>query len=57
MNTQYYEVIEIGTPPQKFQVMFETRGSNLWVPSASCTSIACFFHAKYDSKYEEKSLR
>ncbi|KAF8342183.1 aspartic peptidase domain-containing protein [Cantharellus anzutake] len=23
--------------------------SNLWVPSKSCTSIACFFHAKYDS--------
>jgi saccharopepsin len=25
------------------------RSSNLWVPGASCTSIACFLHAKYDS--------
>ena len=24
--------------------------SNLWVPSVQCTSIACFLHAKYDSK-------
>ncbi|KIM29549.1 hypothetical protein M408DRAFT_15890 [Serendipita vermifera MAFF 305830] len=24
--------------------------SNLWVPGASCTSIACFLHAKYDAK-------
>ena len=23
--------------------------SNLWVPSKDCTSISCFFHAKYDS--------
>lgn len=23
--------------------------SNLWVPGASCTSIACFLHAKYDA--------
>ena len=50
MNTQYYGAIEIGTPPQKFQVLFQTWGSNLWIPSASCTSIACFLHAKYDSK-------
>ena len=50
LNAYYYGVIEIGTPPQEFKVMFDTATSILWIPSANCNSIACFLHAKYDSK-------
>lgn len=47
-NSQYYGQISLGTPAQKFEVIFDTGSADLWVASKNCDR-SCGLHSKYDS--------
>lgn len=38
--------MEIGTPPQSFDVIFDTGSANLWVAGSDC-GMSCGLHHRY----------
>ncbi|XP_065792567.1 pregnancy-associated glycoprotein 2-like [Muntiacus reevesi] len=48
LDIAYVGTIAIGTPPQEFQVIFDTGSADLWVPSITCQSPACKTHNTFN---------
>eukprot|EP01056_Protomagalhaensia_sp_Gyna25_P004938 Protomagalhaensia_sp_Gyna_25__4937@NODE_531_length_3195_cov_115_242395_g415_i0_p1_GENE_NODE_531_length_3195_cov_115_242395_g415_i0NODE_531_length_3195_cov_115_242395_g415_i0_p1_ORF_typecomplete_len568_score93_58Asp/PF00026_23/7_3e90TAXi_N/PF14543_6/3_5e12TAXi_C/PF14541_6/2_1e03TAXi_C/PF14541_6/0_00021_NODE_531_length_3195_cov_115_242395_g415_i014093112 len=46
-NAQYFGAIQLGSPKQEFNVIFDTGSSDLWVPGSKC-GWSCLGHNKYN---------
>lgn len=46
LGVQFYGAISLGTPPQEFQVIYDTGSSNLWIPADNC-SLSCLLKKRF----------
>mmetsp|Transcript_15392 Transcript_15392/g.48523 ORF Transcript_15392/g.48523 Transcript_15392/m.48523 type:complete len:425 (-) Transcript_15392:10-1284(-) len=55
-DTEYYGEIQIGTPAQKFKVIFDTGSGNLLLPSKACKDEACTTHKRFDASGSHSAM-
>jgi hypothetical protein len=53
---QYYGEVEVGTPLQKFTVIFDTGSGHLLLPSERCDSEACALHKRFHAKNSSTAI-
>lgn len=55
--SEYYGSVSMGTPPQDFDVVFDTGSGNIVLPTLKCSDEACEDHHRFSSGASRSSLQ
>lgn len=55
--TEYYGTILVGTPPQPFDVVFDTGSGNIVLPTLECKDEVCIQHRRFSSRASNSSIQ
>jgi len=55
--TEYYGKIAVGSPPQIFEVVFDTGSGNIVLPTVKCKDEACVRHHRYHCEASTSALQ
>lgn len=55
--SEYYGKISLGSPPQDFDVVFDTGSGNIVLPTLKCSDEACTEHHRFSSTASSSSLQ
>jgi hypothetical protein len=55
--TQYYGLVQVGTPPQEFRVVFDSSSGQLILPSTKCDDAACSTHRRFASENSSSAVQ
>merc|ERR1719324_1595684 len=56
-QSEYYGQVVVGSPAQKFMVVFDTGSGNLLLPSKECVDEACTSHKRFDSALSATAMQ
>jgi len=55
--SEYYGKIAVGSPPQLFDVVFDTGSGNVVLPTVKCTEDVCVRHRRFESKASKTAVQ
>jgi hypothetical protein len=55
-KTSYSGLINLGSPPQEFRVVFDTGSGNLVIPAVECETASCQVHRRYNIKNSQTGV-
>lgn len=55
--SEYYGRIAVGSPPQMFDVVFDTGSGNVVLPTVKCTEEVCVRHHRFQSKVSKTAVQ
>lgn len=55
--SEYYGRIAVGSPPQLFDVVFDTGSGNVVLPTVKCSEDVCVRHKRFQSKMSKTSVQ